>query len=63
MGCDGIWENEDANDKNVNQVKWNLDKMKLEDIIEEKIFPKWMAKNHNAREGTDNMTCIVIRFK
>lgn len=29
MGCDGIWENSDADDKNINQVKWNVDKMSL----------------------------------
>lgn len=63
MGCDGIWENDDANDKNVNQVKWNHEKMSLKNIIDEKIFDKWMAKKSTAREGTDNMTCIIIKFK
>lgn len=63
MGCDGIWENDDADSKNVNQVKWNHEKMPLKQIIDEKIFTKWMAKKSTANEGTDNMTCIVVKFK
>jgi serine/threonine protein phosphatase PrpC len=63
MGCDGIWENDDANDKNINQGKWNIEKMKLDDIINEKIFQRIVGKKATSDEGTDNMTCIIIKFK
>lgn len=63
MGCDGIWENDDANDKNINQGKWNIEKMDLKSLISEKIFQRILAKKENADEGTDNMTCIMIKFK
>lgn len=63
MGCDGIWENDDADDKNINQAKWNIEKKSLKEIIIDNIFDKIYAKKPDADEGTDNMTCIIIKFK
>jgi len=37
--------------------------MEMKNIIEEKIFERIMGKKPDAKEGTDNMTCIIIKFK
>lgn len=64
MGCDGIWEKDDSNTSVVNQFKWNIPKnMPLKDIIDEKIFERLIGKKENSEYGTDNMTCICIKFK
>lgn len=63
MGCDGIWEKETANTDNNNQVKWNIAEKSLKDIIADNIFDRLVARKEDAYEGTDNMTCIIIKLK
>lgn len=63
MGCDGIWEKDDANRLNILCVKNNIENKALKDIIADNVFDRLIARKDDEYEGTDNMTCIIIKFK
>lgn len=63
IACDGIWDCW-TNDKVASFVWEHLkDNIPITDIIQKMFHILCPPKTDNMMVGTDNMTCIIVRFK
>jgi len=66
LGCDGIWEQNNSNAKNINTVKTALEQgCSLNQICESQILDKLCARTSEPNDGcgTDNMSVVILQFK